>query len=330
MREAMARAEVGDDVFGDDPTVRLLEERGADVLGKESALFLPSGTMANQAALRTLGRPGFEVLLHEAAHVYRFEQGALAALHGMQAVPLPGPCGRIPVALLEANVRRDDPHFPRTGIVTVENTHNFAGGTVLDRPYMEEVAEFARRHRLGFHLDGARLWNAAVALGTTPAELAAPADTVTLCLSKGLGAPAGTLLAGSAAFILEARRARKLLGGGMRQAGILAAAGILALEEGPARLVEDHRRARALAAGLAGLDGVGVVEPETNIVVAEVAGRDEAALVAAMASGGVLAVPFGKGRVRLVTHRDVDDADVQRAVDALISALQRIEAEEDR
>lgn len=315
MREAMSRADVGDDVFGDDPTAQALEAEGARAVGKEEALFCPTGTMANQIAVRVQTRRGDEVLLHEGCHVYRWEQGGLAALHGLQARPLPGPRGEVPVDVLESEVRADDPHYPRTSLLVLENTFNYGGGCVLRPEYVAEACAMARRRGLKVHLDGARLWNAAVALGTTPAALAADCDSVTLCLSKGLGAPAGTLLAGTAAFVAEARRARKLLGGGMRQVGVLAAAGIVALRDGPTALALDHARAKALAAELRKVPGFDVVEPDTNLVVASHA--DAAGVVARLKERGVLTVGFGKDRLRIALHRDVDDADVARLLAAL-------------
>jgi threonine aldolase len=315
MRAAMAAAEVGDDVFGDDPTVIRLEAEGARFLGKEAALFFPTGTMANQCALRVHTRPGDEVILHEGSHAYRFEQGGMAALHGLQAVPLPGPGGRLRVEDLLQAIRGEDQHLPRSRVLLLENTHNLAGGTVLDPAATLALAGAARSRGLLVHLDGARLANAAVALGVAPAFLAGPADSVTLCLSKGLGAPAGTLLAGDATFIALARRARKLLGGGMRQVGVLAAAGLIALEEGPLALASDHERARRLARALAVLPGLRVQEPETNIVVVELEGS-QAGFLDALRADGVLAVPFGPGRIRFTTHRDLDDGDVERAAEA--------------
>ncbi|HYC76784.1 MAG TPA: GntG family PLP-dependent aldolase [Planctomycetota bacterium] len=314
MREAMARAEVGDDVFGDDPTARALEEEGARVLGKEAALFCPTGVMANQIAVRVQTRRGDEVMLHEGCHVYRWEQGGLAALHGIQARALQGPRGAVPVAAFEAEIRPDDQHYPRTSLIVLENTFNYGGGCTLAPDYVAEVGALAKRRGLKLHLDGARLWNAAVATGSTPAALAAPCDTVALCLSKALGAPAGTLLAGPAAFIAEARRARKLLGGGMRQVGVLCAAGLVALREGPAALPADHARARRVAAFLSELPEFDVIPPETNIVVATHPRADD--VIGALAARGVRVVGFGRGRLRVTLHRDVDDADVARLEEA--------------
>jgi len=322
MREAMARAVVGDDVFGDDPTVQQLESHVAALYGKEAAVFMPSGTMANQAAVRCHCRSGDEVLLHEGSHTYRFEQGGLAALHGVQAVPLPGSRGMVPLEAPEAQVRPDDQHSPRTRLVILENTHNLAGGIPLDLAYVDSVAAFCGAQGLGLHMDGARSLNAAVALGISPERLARDVDSITLCLSKGVGAPVGTVLMGSGEFIFEARRARKLLGGAMRQAGILAAAALVALESGLSHLEKDHLRARKLGDVLADMEGAEVVAPETNIVVVSLPGRDPGEVLEALEARGVLAVPFGAGRIRFTTHRDVDDEDVTRALSAFHDALQ--------
>ena len=315
-RAAMAAAVVGDDVFGDDPTVQQLEERGAQLLGKEAALFFPSGTMANQAALRTHTRPGDEVLLHEGCHVYRFEQGGLAALHGVQAVPLPGPGGQVPLERFAEALRPDDVHQARSRVVVLESTHNLSGGRVLPLEHLDAVGEFARARGLAVHLDGARLANAAVALGLPLARLTRGVDSVTLCLSKGIGAPVGTLLAGSREFVAGARRARKLLGGGMRQVGVLAAPALVALDGLEERLRRDHRLARDLARGLGTVPGLRVETPETNIVIAEYRVGTGPEWIAGLLRHGVAVVPFGPGRLRFVTHRDVTDEDVGTAIAA--------------
>lgn len=317
MRAAMAEALVGDDVFCDDPTVRHLEAKTAQLLGKEASLFLPSGTMANQVAIRVHTRPGDEVLLHEGCHVYRFEQGGMAALHGVQAVPLPGDEGRVPITRFAECLRPDDPHYPRSRLVVLENSHNLSGGTVLDAAYSAEVRKFATENGLAVHLDGARLANAAVALGVSLSDLAASADSVSLCLSKGLGAPIGTMLSGSAEFVRQARRVRKLLGGGMRQVGVLAAAGLLAIAEGVARLGEDHARARRCAASFRAVRGVRVADPVTNMVLVHTDPELVKPCAEHLAKHGVLALPFGVGRLRFVIHRDVGDLDVERAARAL-------------
>jgi len=317
MREAMARAEVGDDVFGEDPTVRALEEEGARILGKEAALFLPSGTMANQVAVGLWTRHGDEVLLHEGCHVYRFETGALAAVNGVQVRTLPGPGGVVPVELYEREVRPTFEAYPRTSLVVLENTHNWEGGAVLPLAHIDAVRAFAARRGLKVHLDGARLMNASVASGIPCDRLAASADSVTLCLSKGLGAPAGTLLAADREAIRHARRLRKRMGGGMRQTGILAAAGLMALRDGPAALAVDHARARRLFEGVRRLRGLKATEPETNMVILTLEGRNPDDVVAELDRRGIRVLGFGPGRLRFVTHRDLVDADVDRVVDAL-------------
>jgi threonine aldolase len=322
MRRAMAEAPVGDDVFGDDPTVKELESRAAALLGTEAAVFCPTGTMANQVAIRCHTQRGDEVLLHDGCHAFRFEQGGMAALHGVQARALPGPRGEVPVDVLEAEIRGDDQHFPRTRLIVLENTFNWGGGAVLGRAYVRAVIDLARRRRLAVHLDGARLMNAAAASRCAPSELASGADSVTLCLSKGLGAPAGTVLGSSGRFVAEARRARKLLGGGMRQAGVLAAAGLLAITD-PPDLLADHARAARLAEAIRGVPGATVDPAETNMVVVTVAGRTPASVLESMKAEGVLAVGFGAGRIRFVTHRDVGDEDVGRAAAAFAKAMGR-------
>jgi len=311
----MAAAAVGDDVFGDDPTVNTLQERVADLLGKEAALFVPSGTMANQVALRALTRRGDQVICEDGAHVYRYEAGAPAALHGLLVTPVPAPGGALSWELIAPHLNPDDPHFAPPALVCLENTHNRAGGRVIPQDVVAEVGRAAHAHGLRLHLDGARLWNAHAATGISPAELAAPADTVSVCFSKGLGAPVGSAVAGAREVIARAHRARKLLGGGMRQAGILAAACLHALDHHLSRLVEDHRRARTLAEGLDN-PALALDHPvETNIVILRVAMPDR--LLAHLRAHGILAVGFGPGRVRLTTHLGIDDAAVARALDAL-------------
>jgi threonine aldolase len=322
MRRAMAGAEVGDDVLGDDPTVRRLEETAARVVAKEAALFVPSGTMGNTIALLVHGCRGREVLLEEKSHIYLYECGNVASLAGALPRTFPSRRGLIPLTDLEGSLKDDaDPHQAASAGIALENSHNYHGGAVLPVDYLQQAGELARRRRLFLHLDGARIFNAAAALGIDAAAIAAPCDSVMFCLSKGLAAPVGSLLAASGDFIARARRVRKQLGGGMRQAGILAAAGLIALERMRLRLDEDHRRARRLAAGLADLKGL-AIEPadvQTNIVIfrVEARGIDARELVRQLAAAGVLALPFGPGRVRLVTHNDIDDADVERALQAV-------------
>ncbi len=321
MRQAMAEAEVGDDVFGEDPTVQRLEARVADILGKEAALFVPSGVMGNQLAIAVHTRPGDEVVLAERSHIFHYESGAPALLSGVQLRPLADPRGFLTAEAVRAVVRGRYDWEPRTRLVCLENTVNKAGGLVYPLGLAREVAGAARAHGLRLHLDGARLWNAAVASGHPEAELAAPFDTVSVCLSKGLGAPVGSLLAGEAETIRLARRYRKLFGGGMRQVGILAAAGLVALGHRTA-LADDHRRARRLAEALAATPGFEVdpTSVETNIVLAET-GPPAAAVLARLEALGVRMVAFGPHTVRATTHRDVSDAEVERTVDVLREAF---------
>lgn len=318
MRQAMAAAEVGDDVWGEDPTVAELEAEGARLLGKEAALLLPSGTMANQAAIHVHCRPGDEVVCEERSHVYWYEGGAIARFSGAQCRLLRADDGHPAPEQFAAAVRPVDPHFPTTRLFVVENTHNMAGGRVATPARVAKVAAVAKERGILLHCDGARICNAAVALGCAVADLAAPCDSVTLCLSKGLGAPVGSLLAGSHAFVQAARRARKAFGGGMRQAGVLAAAGLLALREGPRALALDHARAKELAAQLARLPGlcVDLGAVETNIVMCDVAGHDPSRLLQSLKAKNVLAAQAGPGRIRFVTHRDLADDAVAACVAA--------------
>jgi threonine aldolase len=321
MREAIASAVVGDDVFDDDPTVHALQERMAALLGKERALFVPSGTMGNQLAIRSLAAPGDEVLLERESHIFNYEAGAAAALSGVQLRPLPGLGGALLAEQVEGAVRRPDVHAPPTRLLCLENTHNRAGGAVVARELLAATARAARARGLFVHLDGARLWNAAVATGEPPAAWAEPFDTVMMCFSKGLGAPVGSILAGDAAVIGRAHRARKMFGGGMRQAGILAAACLFALDHHVARLADDHRRARRLAEAASGVAGL-AADPSataTNIVLIEVRepAWDAESVVARLAERGVRVVPFGTRTVRAVTHLDIDDAAIERAAAAL-------------
>ncbi len=321
MRRAMAEAPVGDDVYGEDPTVNRLQEVTAALLGKEAALFLPSGTQANQVAVLSHAGRGEEVIVEADSHVFYYEAAGIAALAACQARTVPGRRGVMDLDRVEDAIRADNIHFPRTALICVENTHNRAGGTVLPREHLAELAGLARRYGVPVHMDGARVFNAAVAQGRPVADIVAPVDSVMFCLSKGLAAPVGAVLAGPAAFIERARRHRKLLGGGMRQAGILAAAGLVALDTMVDRLAEDHANARALAEGLASVDGVHVdlETVQTNMVLFEVVDPawDAAGLVAALAGAGVLCSAFGPRQVRLVTHCDVSSRDVSEALDRI-------------
>ena len=315
MRAAMAAAEVGDDVFGDDATVKRLEAHLAGMLGKEAALFVPSGTQSNLIGLMAHCDRGDEYIVGQQAHCYRWEGGGAAVVGSIQPQPLENqPDGTLLLEHIEAAVKPDDPHFARTRLLALENT---IGGKVLPIDYVEAATALARRHGLGCHLDGARVFNAAVALGVPVSTLARPFDTISVCLSKGLGAPIGSVLVGPAALIAKGRRLRKMLGGGLRQVGILAAAGLYALEHNVARLAEDHANAKALAQGLAKLPGVKVVPPDTNIVFVEVAAQYASALAAHLAQHGIgITSAYGATRQRWVTHLDVD----KHAVDAALAA----------
>ena len=320
MRRAMLEAPVGDDVFGEDPTVNRLEEYVAELLGKESALYAPSGTMTNQIGLYVATNPADEVYLHEGAHIFVYEAGAPALLSGVQVRTLPGEGGVISPEDLRAAVRPENVHFPRSRLLCLENTHNTAGGKVYPLEDFADVATEARNLGLKVHLDGARLFNAQAATGVPAREWCEHVDTVSVCSSKGLGAPVGSLLAGDEETIREARRARKAFGGGMRQAGIIAAASLYAFEHNAERLAEDHERATRLAAGL-GEAGYEVDPPETNIVLVRVEAPDE--FLAALAREGVLATPGKAGYVRLCTHLDVGDREIEEAIEVAASLSAR-------
>ena len=315
MRRVMLEAPVGDDVFGEDPTVNRLEEYVADLLGKEAALYAPSGTMTNQIGVQVNTSRGEEVLLHEGSHIFVYEAGAPAMLSGVQLRILPGENGILSPETVRAAVRPEDVHFPRSKLICLENTHNTAGGKVFPLEDFAAVAQAARDLGLRVHLDGARLFNAQAATGIPASEWCAHADTVSVCSSKGLGAPVGSLLAGDEETIREARRARKAFGGGMRQAGIIAAASLYAFEHNTERLSEDHARARRLAAGLRGA-GYEAREPDTNLVL--VAVGDPPEFLRALAREGVLATPGKPGFVRLCTHLDVGDGEIETAIEAAI------------
>jgi threonine aldolase len=305
MRAAMAAAEVGDDVFGDDPTVNRLQERAAALFGFEAALLFPSGTQSNLAALMSHCQRGDEVLLGMEAHSYRYEQGGGAVLGSIQPQAIVNrPDGTLDLAEVEAAIKPDDPHFAKTRLLALENTIT---GRVIPRPYFDKALALARRRGLATHLDGARIFNAAVKLGVPVRDLCRGFDSVSSCLSKGLGAPAGTLLLGSKDLIARARRARKILGGAMRQAGVLAAAGLYALEHNVERLAEDHANAERLA------QGIGAPAPQSNMVFFDSA----PGLVEHLAKQGVIVLPAA--RLRLVTHLDVDAAGIERAIAAFRS-----------
>jgi len=314
MRRAIAEAEVGDDVYGEDPSVHRLEQAAAARLGMEAAVFVPSGTMANQVALRSLTRPGDLVLASENAHLLLYEAGGAAALSGLQIETL-GRDGLFDGTDLRAAVTPRDPHYPITRLVAVENTHNRAGGRVFPLDLAKDVAAAARDAGLALHLDGARIFNAEVATGTPAREWARLFDTVSFCLSKGLGAPVGSLVCGSRDLLPTLHRSRKLLGGGMRQAGILAAAGLHALEHHVERLAEDHANARRLAVGLERLGFPIARAPETNMVVFTV--RDSARFIAGSRERDLLINPVSPGRFRAVTHLDVSADDIDDALGRL-------------
>ena len=326
MRAAMAAAPVGDDVFGDDPTVNRLQELAAEKVGKESGLFVPSGTMGNLIALLVHCGRGDEAILGARAHTVLYEGGGISYLGGIHSRQvMEQPDGSLALEDIEALIRPEDVHQPATRLVSIENTHNRCGGTFQTPGYIRSLAEFAHARGLVVHMDGARLFNAAVAQGVDPRDLTGPVDSVTFCLSKGLCAPVGSVLCGSRAFIARARHIRKHLGGGMRQAGVIAAAGIVALESMIARLAEDHTRAKNLAEGLSEiphihLDGM----PPTNMVFFNLA--DSVPLTveqieAQMQERGILVHATGKRRFRLVTHYWVDDAAVEKTVDAFKALL---------
>jgi threonine aldolase len=323
MRRAIAEAEVGDDVFGDDPTVIELERRVAALAGKEAALFVPSGTMGNQLAVQAQVSPGDEVLLEAESHIFLYEQGGIAANSGALAHVMRGVRGVIDAADVASAARGDDDHHPRLALLCLENTHNRAGGAVVPLDAMRRAADAA--HALGarVHLDGARLWNASVASGIPVRDWAAPVDTVMMCFSKGLGAPVGSILLGDQPTVRRARRLRKRHGGGMRQVGILAAACLHAIDHHVERLADDHRRARTLADGLARLPGVRVIPSDTNIVYFDLEENlgDLDAVIAAAAARGVRVSRYGPRRLRAITHLDVDDAGVARALGALEAVL---------
>jgi threonine aldolase len=323
MRRAMAEAVVGDDVLGDDPTVRELEQEAAGLFGREDALFVPSGTQGNQIAAHLHAGPGEEVAVGQNCHSFDWELAALAAISGLQARPLPAERGRIDPDAVRATLREAGGFRPACRLLLVENTHNFHGGAVVPLEHLETLRDIAAEKGARVHLDGARLWNASAESGVPLETYGRVADSIMVCLSKGLGAPVGSLLIGDRAFTERARHVRKMLGGGMRQVGVLAAPALVALREQRAGLAADHERARALAAGFTGFDGVSLPygPVETNIVFVRAEGRDASRIAAALGEAGVLTIATGPDTLRFVTHYDVGDEDVARAVQAFGDAL---------
>jgi threonine aldolase len=325
MRRAMAEAEVGDDVFGDDPTVNALQERAAEMLGKEAGLFVPTGSMGNQVCLAVLTKPGDEVVCEAGAHFLHFEGGSVAAHLGLVARPVPGTNGVIHADDVAALVRSGSEHNPRTAVVAIENTHNSAGGRVFPIDEARGIAKVCEERSVAVHLDGARLFNAQVATGVPAAEWAACADTVTFCFSKGLGAPIGSMVCSTKEAIAQGRYVRKRLGGGMRQVGVIAAAARVALETGIDRLADDHANARTLAEGLADLDPacVDFGSVETNMVYLDLRPFEKTGpeVAEAMLREGVLTLGMARDAMRLVTHRDVDAAGIESALVAFRTVL---------
>lgn len=309
MREAMANAEVGDDVWGDDPTVNKLEEYAANLLGKEAAVFCSSGTQTNQVAIASWTNPGDEVICHEESHIYRYEGGGIALNAMCSTRFLRGNSGRINPEEIVPNINPDDQHHPITSLVSIEDTANRGGGVYYDYADIERAAQICREHNLPFHLDGARVFNALVENGVDFKEYASNFDSISICLSKGLGAPIGSILLGPKDLIQKARRQRKRMGGAMRQVGIIAAGGLFALQNNIDRLKEDHIRAKNVASILAQKSWVkDVIPAQTNIVVAHLQeGLNEYQVCDKIAQNGILAVPFGNGRIRMTTHLDIND-----------------------
>ncbi len=329
MRRAMAEAEVGDDVYGEDPTVNRLQERAAEIFEKEAAIFVPTGSMGNQIAVKIHTQPGQEVIIEERGHIYNFEMATMSAFAGALARPVKSHDGNgiLTWDEIAGVIHHNSAYYVApTGLISLENSHNLAGGSLLTRDRTEDICARAHERGLPIHLDGARIFNAATALKESVANLARPVDSVMFCLSKGLGAPVGSMLLGTKAFIDEARVIRKMLGGGMRQAGVLAAAGLVALEESPKGLPGDHANAKCLAEGLAEIPGI-TIDPErvvTNIVIFDVSGTGQTAdtICARLREYGVLASGFGTS-IRMVTHYDVARADIETALRGLRSVLSK-------
>jgi threonine aldolase len=325
MRRAMAEAEVGDDVYGEDPTVNRLQSRAAEIFERKAALFVPSGSMGNLLAIKTWTRPGMEVICEQRAHINNFELASISAIAGCQPFTASVPGGILTWEIIEPLIRPKIYYHAQTGLIELENTSNMHGGAVYPPEIADEICERTHAAGLPVHLDGARIFNAAVALGRSVADLTRKFDSVMFCLSKGLGAPVGSMLVGSRDFITKAHIGRKLLGGGMRQAGVLAAAGLIALEENPKILHRDHENARHLAEGLAQIPGIALdpTKVVTNIVIFDVRATRRTApdICAALAHSGILCAPFAKFSIRMVTHYDVDRAGIDRAIAAVGAVL---------
>lgn len=324
MKQAMMDAKVGDDVFGEDPTVNLLQQKAAEMFGMEAGLYCSSGTQTNQIAISVHTRPGDEVICSELAHVYLYEGGGIAQNSGASVRLLQGDRGRITAADVLKNINADDAHYPKTTLVCVENTMNKGGGAIYDMDELRRISELCRSRGLKFHCDGARIFNALIATGVSPAEFGSLFDSISICLSKGLGAPVGSVLVGNRDFIYRAHRRRKNFGGGMRQAGFIAAAGLFALENHVERLNDDHRRARTIGEALMKLDWIkGCYPIETNIVIAEmVEGIKAADAMNALAGLGIKCFTFGEDKLRMVTHIDFTDEHLQTFQDVIAQTSQ--------
>ncbi len=326
MRRAMASAQVGDDVFAEDPTVNALQEKICELSGKEAALFVASGTQANQISVNAHTRPGDEVICEECCHIYNYEAGAPAALSGVQLHPLPGKYGILDAEEVELAIRPTDHHFAQTRLITLENTHNRWGGTVYPLEEIKKIHKLAKNHNLKMHLDGARLWNASIASGVSIKEYAHYFDSVSLCFSKGLGAPVGSVIAGSKDFIERAHRYRKLYGGGMRQAGIIAAGAVFAVEHQFERLAEDHRRARMLAEAINDMPGfvVNLQTVQTNIIIIDTSLNSKGAVDVAndLAQKGIKMIAFSPTRLRAVTHLHITDEDIEQVIEIMTDYAQ--------
>lgn len=326
MRKVMAAAEVGDDVWGDDPSVKALEEKTAEIVGMESAVFMPSGTMTNQVAVRTHTQPGDELLIEEHGHIYSSEAGGAAALSGVTSRLIKGSRGAFLMEDLEKMIRPPDEHHPLTTLVCVENTCNRGGGTVWPMKQLRSVVEFSHQHELKIHMDGARLWNASVASKTSEAEILKDFDSVSVCFSKGLGAPVGSILAGSKDFIRESRRFRKLFGGAMRQSGVLAAAAIYALDHHRERLAEDHENAQTLAFGLAEIPGIKLnpKDVETNIIFFELENVNASSLAQKLDQHSILVEVVEKNLIRVVTNLMVDEKQIFTLLETIRSEMSQL------